>query len=86
MVTEGLVATRDMLADEKLMFALVVDGGSAVEDAPFPVLEGQAPATATTYLLGDDGKVVLETFGLPPFCALRRLLSGEFRRVEAEVR
>ena len=76
MVIEGLVAAHKLVADERLLLAVVVNGGTAAEGAPIPVLSGQAPATATTYLVGGDGKVVLETFGLPPLVTLRRLLFG----------
>jgi len=76
MVIEGLVVTRELAADKRLVLAVVVNGGTAAEGAPIPVLSGQAPATATTYVLGGDGKVVFETFGLPPLVTLQRLLSG----------
>ena len=76
MVIEGLVAAHKFVGDERLLLAVVVNGGTATEGAPIPVLSGHAPATATTYVLGGDGKVVFETFGLPPLITLRRLLSG----------
>lgn len=41
------------------------------EHADVPVLSGVAPGAARTLVLDAGGKVVLETFGLPPVSALR---------------
>lgn len=65
MVLEGLSAVRAIVNDAVIL-AVVVDGTYAAPDSPIPVLSGQPPAPGTTYLTGSDGKVVLETFGLPP--------------------
>ena len=73
MVIESLAVARDILARPDLLFAVVVEGPYACESAPFPVLRGKAPGPATTYLVGADGKVVLETVGMPPVRAARDL-------------
>ena len=43
---------------------LVVDGDAACEGAPFPILRGQAPGTATTYLIDGRGRVLAEAMGI----------------------
>ncbi len=66
---ESLSAVQGALGD-LIMMALVSDDGVNVEPPGIPVFSGKAPALATTYVVGDGGKVVLETFGLPPLRAL----------------
>lgn len=73
MVIEGLTVARAAVRLPDLTVAVVVDGTYACANAGLPILSGKAPAAATTYLLGAGGKVVLETFGMPPLRALRAL-------------
>ena len=75
MVLEALAAARDMLPPGDLLWVMVVDGGYACDDAPILVLAGRAPGPGSTYLVGSDGKVVLETFGMPPLRGVQRLMS-----------
>jgi hypothetical protein len=63
---------RKVLGASGLQIAVVVAGGYACDRADISVLSGPAPGQATTYLLGKDGSVVLETFGLPPALTLAR--------------
>ena len=73
MVIEGLAVARDILKVENLLFAVVVRGRYAGGPAPMAVLSGKAPSAATTYLVDGHGKVVLETFGMPPVHIVRAL-------------
>jgi len=66
MVIEGLTVAREILAGKEMLFAVVAHGRYDCNSAPIPVLAGAAPTHATTYLVGSDGKVVLEAFGMPP--------------------
>jgi hypothetical protein len=64
-----------MFSSKGIGFALVVDGvPSEPIAAPFPVLSGRSPGPGTTYLVGPQGAVVLETFGMPPLRALQELV------------
>ncbi len=53
------------------LLAVVVDGLYNCDSTDTLVLSGTAPGEATTYLLDTEGKVALETFGLPPLRALQ---------------
>jgi len=67
MLVEGLSAAQKNLAG-KATFAVVVDGAYSGQ-TNIPVLAGKAPGTATTLVLDNTGRVVLETFGMPPLHA-----------------
>lgn len=69
-LAESLASAREALGERAPLFALVVEGNPAIGEARIPVFSGKPPASATTYVVGADGKVALETFGLPPLCAL----------------
>jgi len=73
MVIEGLTVARMIVQQADLSVAVVVDGAYSCANGALPVLSGKAPASATTYLIDADGKVVLETFGMPPLRALSAL-------------
>ncbi|MDQ1255485.1 MAG: Carboxypeptidase regulatory-like protein [Candidatus Hydrogenedentes bacterium] len=74
---EGIAEAQRVLGCAELLCALVVKGSYTPEGLPqIPILAGQAPASATTYLIGRDGKVTLETFGMPPLRALQTLLAA----------
>lgn len=60
-----------LLASRAPAVLIAVNGLYACGDAPLPVLRAAPPATATTYLLDAAGKVLLETFGLPPLRAFQ---------------
>jgi hypothetical protein len=70
---EGLAQARRLLQATGLAFVAVVPHGHPVRAETIPVLWGAPPGAATTYLLGLDGKVALETFGMPPLRALQYL-------------
>ena len=71
MVIEGLERARELAGLPDVVFAVVVQGAYQREDGAIPVYAGAAPGQASTYLLDVDGRVRLETFGLPPLFALR---------------
>lgn len=73
MCVEGMTSAKDLLAPASILFAVVVDGPCDVKNARIPVLSGKAPGAASTYVTGADGKVVLETFGMPPLRVLSDL-------------
>lgn len=72
MVVAGMESVRKVSGPTGLQIAVVVAGTYACDRADILVLSGAAPGQATTYLLGTDGTVVLETFGLPPALTLAR--------------
>lgn len=53
------------------IMAVVVNGLYTCGPASGTVLRGTPPGVATSYLLDTEGRVVLETFGLPPLQALQ---------------
>jgi hypothetical protein len=75
MTIEGLAVARKHFEDEALVFAVVVDGEVACGESGLPVLRGEAPGSAATYLLDGKGTVLLETFGMPPLHALNALVA-----------
>jgi hypothetical protein len=71
---ESFSVAHRIFSSKGIGFAVVVDGvPGAPMSAPFPVLSGRPPGPATTYLVGPEGNVVLETFGMPPLRALQEL-------------
>lgn len=73
-VISGLAySLRPWLAEDSLRVAVVVEGSYVCNSAPFPVLSGEAPGTATMYLMTRESKVVFECFGMPPLDAFRML-------------
>lgn len=70
---EGLAQLLHLAGVERFNAALIVNGFFRKEGLPFPVLRGNAPGAARTYLLDRSGKVAIETFGLPPLRALQML-------------
>ena len=70
-VLDGLKNTREILGADGPGMAVVVDGVYTCRESNIAVLVGRPPTAATTYLLDSAGKVVLETFGLPPLRALQ---------------
>lgn len=73
MCVEGMTSAKDLLGASSILFAVVVDGPCDVKNARIPVLSGKAPGAARTYVTAADGKVVLETFGMPPMRTLSNL-------------
>ncbi len=71
---ESFSVAHRIFSSKGIGFAVVMDGvpGEPIA-APFPVLSGRSPGPATTYLVGPEGNVVLETFGMPPLRALQEL-------------
>ncbi len=75
-VIESLGVAQGLLGRSDLLFVVVVDGGFQRDNSPVPVLSGQPPATATTYVLAPGGRVIHETFGLPPLRLLQQIPAG----------
>jgi len=71
MAIDALEAVRRTLGDRAPVCVAVIDGAWQGGSSSVPVLRGQAPGPATTYLVGPEGKVVLETSGMPPLRALQ---------------
>jgi hypothetical protein len=55
-------------------FVVVTDAPAVVPETAIPLLQGTPPGPATTYVVDEQGVVVLETFGMPP---VRALYAGE---------
>jgi hypothetical protein len=71
---ESFSVAHRIFSPKGIGFALVVDGVPTEPlAATFPILSGPSPGPATTYLVGPQGVVVLETFGMPPLRALQEL-------------
>jgi len=75
-VVESMQRLHEILAKEPVQLVVVVDGAYTATNTTIPVLKGQAPSNATTYYLDGDNRVVLESFGIPSFDAIRRLVHG----------
>jgi len=71
MVIDAACAASELVEDSGIGFAVVVDGAYS-GDSACPVFSGTAPGLATTYIVGADDTVLLETAGMPPLRALRR--------------
>ena len=76
-VRDRLAADYPAWQDAGYEVLLAVDGDAACGDAPFAILRGEAPGTATTYLLDARGRVTAETMGLT---AVRRLAGASAAR------
>lgn len=72
-VVDAMTRAKAVLGHPKVLFAVVIDGPYACDDAAVPVLRGAAPGAASTYFVAYDGRVVYETAGLPAPADVRRL-------------
>lgn len=72
-VMESLVRVKEILNLPDLMIVLVADAAPGCGDGALPVVSGKAEGSASTLLIDRQGQVVLETSGLPPVAALRKL-------------
>jgi len=74
MTIEAWQQISALISSDELMCAVVIDSPlSSIPDPTIPVLEGKRPATASTYLVSAEGRVVFETFGIPPVSAIQQL-------------
>jgi hypothetical protein len=71
-VVEGLGVARKLFGPRGIVFAAVVDGGYG-GPSDVPVYQGSRPGAATTYVVDANGKVLLETYGMPPVRVLQQL-------------
>lgn len=72
-VIEGLSTAKTLFGD-RLEWAVVVNGAYTGPTGSVCVLRGAPPGSASTYLVDQDSRVVLETFGMPPLRALQVLV------------
>ncbi len=72
-VMESVQNARTLLEPTPLKWAVAVDGVYSGGESSVPVLSGKSPGRATTFVLDRAGKVVLETFGLPPLRVLQEV-------------
>ena len=72
---ESLARVKEILNMPGLIVALVSDSAPDCGDGILPVLSGKSEGQggATTLLVDRQGQVVLETSGLPPVAAIRKL-------------
>lgn len=73
MVIGAVSHAGGILADRDLLFAVVVDGKIECDSADIPVYRGSSPNVARTFVTDSSGKVVLETFGMPPMFAINKV-------------
>ncbi len=77
MTIEAWQRLSTILSTSGLTFAVVVDAPvTGIPEPSVVVLEGKRPATASTYLVSAEGRVVSETFGLPSVTAIQQLQQG----------
>ena len=70
-IVDALNAAQPVMRGFGYQVAVILDGPHKAMEGAIPVLQGTPPGSATTYVTGPDGKVVVETFGLPPVSALK---------------
>lgn len=76
-VSGSMESVRTAVHTSDIRLALVVDGAPPALGGSVPVFTGKPPGGATTYLTDAQGRVALETFGLPPLQALAELASAK---------
>ena len=79
MLAESLARLREVYSGHEVRFVLVApdEHGWPEEGYAGPVFEGEAPGTASAYLVDGEGTVVYETLGLPSPPAIQRLLEAD---------
>jgi hypothetical protein len=70
MMADGLAQAQRLLQRPGLVFAVVVSEDTPCADAAVPVLRGEAPSGAYTFVVNANAEVVLECIGLPPVVAI----------------
>lgn len=70
---ESLAGFLKALPSDHLAACVVASPRPDCDNTPVPVLSGRAPGLARTLVLGSEGQVLLQSFGLPPAFALREL-------------
>ena len=68
---ESMANARRALPHMAIEFVVVVDGDFSGEPEGLHILRGVRPAPGDTYVVNQEGKVVFESFGLPPLSVLR---------------
>ncbi len=75
-VVDALETAGRILGNETVKMIAVMTGGATAQSSTVSVISGPAPGGARTYLVDAQGLIVLETSGMPPYSALRRLVGG----------
>ncbi len=75
-IVDALESAKTILGNDSVAMVAVMTDGARVESSSVSVVAGVAPGAAHTYLIDDTGIIVLETSGMPPFSAVRRLAGG----------
>jgi len=75
-VVDALEAVKRILGNDSVAIVAVMTGGARAESSSISVVSGLAPGAASTYLVDATGQIVLETSGVPPYSAMRRLAGG----------
>jgi hypothetical protein len=76
LVIDALEHLVTLFGNQSLFAAVVVDSDYRPAEAGVPVLRGNAPGPAMTYLVDAKGRVRHETAGMPMINAVRQLVSG----------
>ncbi len=77
MMADALAQAQRLLKRPDIVFAVVTTAEVSCGDAAVPILRGDAPSSAYTFLVDSSGIVTLECAGLPPVSAIIGLSSGE---------
>lgn len=78
MLAESLAQLREVYSNQEARFVLGVSGEHGElegDESAGPVFQGEAPGSASVYLVNREGSVVYETLGLPSPPAIQRLLA-----------
>ena len=76
MAYDALAEMNRLMGNSDLLFVMMTDGAYTPPDARIPVLQGQPPGPARTYVTDKTGSVVLETIGMPPLFILQEITSS----------
>jgi hypothetical protein len=76
MVLESLEVMDDRLSNRDIGLVLVVEEPVHLRSDRVALFVGKRPASAESYLVSADGKVVFETVGLPNYGLIRSLLGA----------
>ncbi|MFP6584745.1 MAG: carboxypeptidase-like regulatory domain-containing protein [Candidatus Hydrogenedentota bacterium] len=71
MILDSLESMQQKLSNSDLRFCLVVSEPTQLESDSVALYAGTPPASAQSYLLSTEGKVVAETVGIPTFGLIR---------------
>jgi hypothetical protein len=76
---DALEAAHRILDGANVKMILTATGASALSSSTVTILSGPARGVAGAYLVDGAGTIALETNGIPPYSAVRRLANGQPR-------